>query len=275
MLEPDKKEEESAADPPARPGRMVIIASRMRGAARAVGGFMPELGLLLFMLAMPLILVAYPAWRMADRLVDYSAARTVEAKLTDIKVRIVEIGQDQASLFEARKHYEIAFEFQGEQGRKYLSTDEMSWPAAGLKGKLENQYPVGDTYTLYFLPDRSVVMEEMVARDSFYRLSGLMVLVFMASALFFMLWKRLAHRMPSNMPRFPAATENSIMLGQLVTLAIAGLWAAAMSVSPLVIHSWLFLAVYWGAVAFISLSLRLLVFSDAADLPAEDGGKKA
>lgn len=226
------------------------------------------------MLALPLLLVAYPAWRIAARMLDYSAASTVEAKLTAIDIRTVEIGQDQASLFEARKHYDVVFDFEDDKEKQYAAMAEMSWPAPGLKRRLEDEYPAGDTYTLYLLPDQSVAMDAMVTRDSTYRLTGLMSLVFVASALFFMLWKRLARRWPSAMPRFPAATEKSIMLGQLIALVVAGLLAVAISFNPLAINTWLYAGGYWGLVAFISLSLRLLVFADIAAAPAADHGKK-
>ena len=262
MLDPEKNQAPEAEPPLIKPSLLVLITTKGRHVASAIFGFLPELGLLLFMLSMPVIIVAYPAWRIADRLVEYSTAHTLDVKLTGIEVNVIDIGQDQTSAFEARKHFNIAFAFEDPQKHKYESRIEMAWPSPGLKGKLENQYQIGDNHTLYLLADQSIVMEEVVAKDSFYRLTALMGLAFIASALMYLMWKRLKHRMPANMPRFPVATEHSIMLAQFIALIVAGLWAGLMTVSPLVIQAWLFLAAYWGIVLLLSLSLRLLVFSD-------------
>ncbi len=275
MAEAEENQEPEAESSQPRPSRWAGFTASLRGTARSVGGFLPKLGLFLFMLALPLMLVAYPAYLLSARLLDYSRASTIDARLTSIEIRTVELGEDQTSLIEARKHYDVVFEFKGDKGQRYASVAEMSWPAPGLKRKLEDEYAVGDAYTLYLLPDHSVEMDEIVASDLFYRMTGLMGLAFLASALFFMLWKRLARRMPSVMPRFPSATQKSIMVGQLVTLVISGLLSVVVSISPLAIDCWLFAAVYWGLAAFISLSLRLLVFADAAPQPEPEEPKKA
>jgi hypothetical protein len=253
-----EQEPEASESVPSKP--TTSLAKHFGGALRTVGHFIPKLLLFLFMLILPLALIAYPAWRISARLIDFSVAKTVEAELKEIDIRVVELGQDQASLFEARKHYDVVFYLKGDGGKTYASTLEMSWPEAGLKRKLENQYPAGEKYTLYLMPDQSIELDDVMAKNSIYRLTGLMGLVYVAFAVFFMLWKRLAHRWPALSLRFPSATVKSFMVGQFVSLAMAALLAALVSFSLLTIPILLYIGVYWGLVIFISLTLRLLVF---------------
>lgn len=264
LVEPQEAETEA---PPPASGRLAGLG---RGAIKALGHFLPKLGLFLFIIAVPVLLAAYPAWILSAHLLDYSRASTIEAELTAIDIRTVEIGQDQASPFEARKHYDVVFHFKGDKGQQYAAIAELSWPQSGLKRKLNSQYVIGDPYTLYLLPNNTVAIDEMVATSSYYRLTGLMGLAFLGSALFFMLWKRLAHRLPATMPGFPAAMQKSLMLGQLVALLLAGLLAVAITYQPLVIGAWLFVGGYWGLTAFLALSLRLLVFEDTVPPPAPE-----
>lgn len=232
-----------------------------------MGRFLPKLGLMLFIALLPVALMAYPAYRILERLVHYSQATTVEAKLTGMDIHTVELGQDQTALFEARKHFDVVFYFKDEKEKKYAALTEMSWPAPGLKRRLENDYVVGETYTLFLLPDQTIHIDEAVAKDSFYRLTWLMALIFVGSGLFFMMWKRLAGRLPAVMPRFRAASEKSIVLGQLIALLISGLLAVMMSFSALMIPPLFYAGAYWGLVALLSLTLRLLVFADATPPP--------
>lgn len=263
MAEAPEDEATEVTPPPAAPSLAVRLRGHLSGGLRALFGLVPKVALLLFMLALPLALVAYPAYRMTGRLLDYSAASTVEAKLTDIDIRTVELGQDQTTLFEARRHYDVVFYLDGPKGQKYASAVEMSWPAPGLKRRLENQYPVGDAFTLYLMPDHAIELSDAVAKDAIYRLSGLMGLVFVAFAIFFMLWKRLSGRMPAIMPRFPVAIAKSFMIGQSVALAISGLLAVLLSFAPIaLISAELYVSAYWGVTLVISLMLRLLVFSN-------------
>lgn len=266
-----EQEEESQASeteaPVAKPSRLAMFAAVGRGAAKSAGSAALRGMLLLFMAILPLALIAYPAWRLSERLVEYAQASTVEAEFTGMDIRTVEINQDQTSLFEARKHIDVVFYFKGQKGQQLASVAEMSWPAPGLKRKLQNQYQAGDKYTLYLLPSHAIEIDDMVAKDLFYRLTGLMALVFLGSAVFSMLWKRLSHRMPTRVPRFPVASIKSLMFGQLISLVVAGAFGAMIYFNPLAINLWLFVGAYWGLVAFISLSLRLLVFDAPPPAP--------
>ncbi len=261
----DLEEHAEPATTPSRTNPLAVWGSR---AAKWMVGFLPKMGLFLFMVLLPVLMLAYPAYRVSERLTIYAQARNVDARLTDIDIRTVETGQDQASLFESRKHFDVMFAFEGEQKKKYVAVAEMSWPSPGLHRKLSSEYVIGDTYTLYLLPDQSIVMDDEVARDSFHRLSCLMGLVFCGTAVFFLLWKRLAGRIPRFMPTFPSATQKSFMLGQLIALVVAGIMSVLITLNPLAVNPWLFVGVYWGLTLFVTLSLRLLVFEGTPAVPA-------
>lgn len=265
MAEQEENQESEAAEAaPEKPRRLAAFTAVGGRVAKSLGGLLLKLAVFLFLLVLSFGLFAYPAYRLSLRIIDYAQAHTVEAKLGSIDIRMVEVGQDQVSLFESRKHYDVVFEFKGDKGQKYSSVSEVSWPAPGLKRKLENQYQTGETYTLYLLPDQSVSLDDAVAKDSINRLTGLMGLVFLGLLVLSMLWKRLARRMPALMPKFREATTKSLLLAQLIVLIISGVMVGLVSVNPLPITPWLFAAVYWGLTLFICLALRLLVFEEAA-----------
>lgn len=264
LLDEEQETEASEEQPGQRSVWRDIAQATRHAVMKIIRSIVPAIGLFLFMVGLPLLLIAYPAYLVSGRLADYAAATTVEAKLMDIDIRTVELGQDQTTLFEARKHFDVVFYFQDAQQHKHAALVEMSWPAPGLKRKLSAQYPVGETYTLYRLSDQSVMVDDFVARSILYRMTALMALVLAATGLFFLLWKRLAARMAERMPAFPVAGAKSLMVGQLGTLVIAGLLDLLASGSPGMVTWPAYLGAYWGMVLLISLSLRLLVFAPPA-----------
>lgn len=271
MEEPQENTEVVAADPePAKPKRFNIAAATDH-LAKAIFGFLPRFGLLLFMTLTPLLLAAYPVYILAGRLVDYSAAEMVEAKYVGMDINTEEGGDEPSS--SAKKHIKVALAFEDDNGKKYVSVFEKSWPAPGLKRKLEDHYQSGDIYTLYLIHDKDIVTDDEVAKDTFRRLTCLMALVFMGSGLFFLLWHRLAVRMPQILPMGSLATAKSVMFGQLVTLLMASLLLAILSYSPIIVQPLMYLGAYWGLAIFISLSLRLLLFEEPHVPPPPEAEK--
>ncbi len=237
------------------------IAGWLAGTARAR---LLAIGLFLFMAVLSATVVAYPAYLVSARLFDYAAAKTLEAELVSIEVRTVEIGQDRTSLFEARKHFDVVFQFKDAQNHHYASLQEMPWPSPGLKRRLLAETPLGDTFTLYRMQDQSIVMDAYVARSAAIRVTLLMVLVLLATTMVALMWHRLALRMPDKMPAYPTMGMKSFLLGQLVALVIAGLLAMLEISFPSIVSWPLYVGTYWGVVVMVTLTLRLLVLATPA-----------
>jgi hypothetical protein len=273
-LEDEQSDSEAEVAVPAQPSRGQRLAGVGRGMALGLGRLIPRMALFVFMIIIPLSIISYPAWRIAEKLLEYAQASTVEAKLVSIEAHQVELGQDQVSLLEARKHFDVVFMLKGDQDKIYAAVAEMSWPQPGLTRRLEAKYPIGESYTLYLLPNQSIEMEDTVAGESLTRLTGLMGLVWVASTLFFMLWSRLSHRLSKYVPRFPRALERSLLVGQLIPLVLAGGMCIVNSFNPLVINIWLFVGIYWGLALVLALSLRLLVFENPPPPPPPEPVKE-
>jgi hypothetical protein len=261
VVEDPKKENEETPPAAETPKGFSLINNSGLKVIKAVGALLPRMGLFLFISAIPLIIVAYPAYLIAPRLLDYPAATIVQAKLAGVEVKTIDSNDDQASFLKAKRYIAVDFSFEDGSGKKYITAVKKSWPSPGLKRKLDNQYEVGATYTLYLLEDKSVVLDEEVAKDKILRLTMLMGLFFVASVLLFLLWHRLVGRKPDILPGYPDAMAKSIMLGQLITLLLSAALAAMVAYSPtMVVPELMYLGAYGGLFVLLSLSLRLLVF---------------
>lgn len=230
------------------------------------GKFMPRFGLFLFIVAVPLMLAAYPAYIVSSHLKAYAAAQPVVVKLTGFEIDTLEDSDKEPGFFDSRKHVEVTFSFKSIKGESYTSAIRKSWPAPGLKRKLSERYAVDDELKIYLLADKSVVMEEVVAREVFLRLFILMGLLFLFSSLSFLIWKRLAARMKDTLAVFPDAIFKSVVYGQLGSLLLAAMVTGVIFIKPVVVPASWFLGAYLGLAALMILALRLLVF--AQPLPA-------
>jgi len=260
MDEPPEAES-GEEQPPERRSVFKDIAQWLTGTVRAR---LVALGLFLFMAVISALIVAYPAYLVSARLFEYAAARTLEAELVSIDVRTVELGQDRTNVFEARKHFDVVFHFKDAQNKRYASLEEMSWPAPGLKRRLLAEHPLGETFTLYLMPDQSIVMDAYVARSAAMRLTLLMALVLAATVMVALLWHRLALRMPEKMPVYPSLGMKSFLLAQGIALLLAGGLAMLANVSPTIVAWPLYVGAYWGVVVLVGLTLRLLVLAPSA-----------
>jgi hypothetical protein len=233
-----------------------------RNLAQLAGKLLPKFGLFLFMVAIPFVIAAYPAYVVVSHLAEYASAKTVDVKLESFEIKTIDDSAKELGPFNSRKHVEIAFSFKAENGDKYVSVVKKPWPAPGLKRKLSDEYAAGDELTLYLLPDKSVAMEEEAAKDIVLWLTTLAGLFFVFSTLIFLIWKRLAARMANILSKFPDATFRSITYGQLSTLLLAVLTMGAIFIRPVVVPAFGYLGAYLGLAALLSLSLRLLVFEE-------------
>lgn len=262
MADEPKNQEEASTPVPDKPKRFPI-GTIFLGMFKAIGNFLPRLGLYLFMLIIPLIITGYPAYTVASRLVDYSAAKTVEeAEFTGIDIKRVRHVDDDSLFFKSKGHTEVTLFFKTGNGERYFSVLKMPWVAPGLKREMNEQYQAGDLFTLYLLPEKEVVIDEEMTKDSLIRLTSLMGLILLASVLFVLIRIRLSITMPDILPTTSAATASSIIFGQLITLLVAAALTAVIAFQPVYVPDILilYLGVYWGIVALLSLSLRLLLF---------------
>ena len=62
---------------------------------------------------------------------------------------------------------DIVFYFPGARGEQLASVSEHGWPAPGLKRKLQEQFQPGDEFTLYLMPDQSIVKDVDLAVSQF------------------------------------------------------------------------------------------------------------
>ena len=273
MADEPKDLEEAVVPAPDKP-KGFSIGAIFLGVFKAIGNFLPRLGLYLFMIMIPLIITGYPAYTIASRLVDYSTAKTVEdAEFTGIDIkRVRHVDDDESSFFKSKGHTEVTLFFKTENGKKYFSVLKRSWVAPGLKRKMKELYAAGDLFTLYLLPDNEVVTDEEMIKDSLIRLTSLMGLIFLASALFVPIRIRLSTTLPDILPAASTATANSILWGQLITLLIAAALTALFAFQPVYVPNILivYLGAYWGIAALLSLSLRLLLFEDSPPKPAPE-----
>lgn len=258
----DPPEAESGEEqPPERRSVFKDIAQWLTGAVRAR---LAALGLFVFMAVISALIVAYPAYLVSARLFEFAAARTLEAELVSIDVRTVELGQDRTNVFEARKHFDVVFHFKDVQNKRYAALQEMSWPSPGLKRRLLAEHPLGETFTLYQMPDQNIVMDAYVARSAAIRLTLLMALVLAATVTVALLWHRLALRMPEKMPAYPTLGMKSFLLAQGIALILAGGLAMLANASPTIVAWPLYVGAYWGVVVLVGLTLRLLVLAPPA-----------
>ena len=272
MEEPqaDQQQEDATESPQA--ARLAGLYAFGRRMAQASTGALRKFGLFAFMLLLPILLLAYPAYLIGAKLWDYQAARVVEAKLDRIEINTVENDQDQTSWLESRKHIDIIFYFTGARGEKLASVSEHGWPAPGLKRKLQAQFQPGDEFSLYVMPDQHIVKDVDLAVSQFYRMTALMGLVFVATLMAMLIWKRLLHQMPHSLPDFPQAGLNSVLTAQAIVLLIAVLFAWINTISAMLVPNTWYLAVYWGMTGLLAVTLRLLVFTPppAPVNPAEE-----
>lgn len=255
--------DDQQAEAETTPGKPAFsIRTSGLAAIGAVGRLLPRLGLHLFLIALPLLTLAYPAFQIASRLLDFEAADTFEATLVRIEIRDVRDPDKKSSLFGPERHYDVVLSFAGEQGQKYIAIVQKSWPSPGLRRKMEAQYPPGDLYTLHRTPDQQILMESEVAKDTFAGLTALMGLLFAATLLYYMLRSRLASRMPAFLVPASTATARSVVVGQLVVLLLVALLVPVIALAPVVVPSLLFLGAYGAIALILCLSMRLLVFED-------------
>jgi len=267
MQEPDQ-EQEAQEVPATSSGTRLQAARALAGRVWQEGsGQLRRLGLEVFLMVLPAALLAYPVYLVAQKLWVYQSAQVVQATLERIEIRTLENDQDRSSWFEARKHIDAVFYFKDAAGQSLAVHSDYSWPAPGLKRKLESQYQSGEDFSLYLLPDRSIVIDVDVAVSRFLRLTLLMGMVLVAMLSSALVWKRLLHQMPDCLPAFPRAFANSVLTAQAVALAVAALFSWVNTLSPMLIPDGWYLGAYWGLVALLTLCLRLLVFTPPAVAP--------
>lgn len=126
--DPEENQETAVESIPVKAGIFDRLKALFSGAAGATVSVLGKLAMMLFALLMPLLLAAYPAYLLSARLLEYSAADTVEAKLTDIDVAMIQIDRDQASLFSARKHFEVIFHFRDGRDQAIEAVVQHPWP---------------------------------------------------------------------------------------------------------------------------------------------------
>lgn len=259
----DLDDREPDADTGSAPAKSAFsIRSAVPALRAAAGRCLPKLGLHIFLIVLPIIILFYPAYLVASRLADYQKATTIEATFTGVTIEDVRLSDRSASLLGSNRHFNIVFTFDAGQGKTYLSTQQKSWPAPGLRKDLEAQHAAGDRHTLYLLPDKKAVMEEVVAKDAFLRHTGLMATFLCATLLYYLLKSRLASRWPSQLSTPSRAMAKSVLLGQTIALLIASMFIAIVEIAPIMVPTWLYLCAYGVLALLLCLSLRLLVFED-------------
>jgi hypothetical protein len=268
MEDPGESQETEAAPAAEHSGKLAILKEIGQKTFSGASLLLKKLGLFLLLILIPLALLAYPAYLVASRLLQYSGSSLIEARLVSIDVRTVDIGEEKADFLTPRKHVEAHFLFRDDKGNAYQPMQQMRWPAPGIKRKLAKEYEAGDVYNLYLLPDKQVEMDWVVAKDTFLQLTVLMAAVMGASILMFLLWKRLAQRMPGLMAAFPAATAKSIVVGQLIALLMAVIMTAILYQAPLMVPPAIYLGIYWSLTLLLALLFRLLVFEGPPQPPA-------
>jgi len=259
----DLDDREPDADAESAPAQSAFsIRSAVSALRAAAGRCLPKLGLHIFLIALPIIILFYPAYLVASRLADYQKATTIEATLIRVTIEDVRPSDRSTSLLGSSRHFNIEFTFDAGQGKTYLSTQQKSWPAPGLRKDIEAQHAAGDLHTLYLLTDKNAVMEEVVAKDAFRRHTCLMAIFLCATLLYYLLKSRLTSRWPSQLSTPSPAMAKSVLLGQTIALLIAFMFIAIVDISPIMIPTWLYLCAYGVLALLFCLSLRLLVFED-------------
>lgn len=266
-MEDPAEEQKSEQEAPAEVSRVQKLRAGMAGIGKFFGRLIPRLGLFVFILILPALLVGYPGYLAVTNLMDYTTAGQITAKLTDIEVNTVEQSSDQEGFFKAKRHIEAIFHFETEDKKKLVSKVIHSWPSPGLKRKLGEQYEVGETYTLYQTKLNDVLTEEAAAIKMFYWMTSLMGLLLLASSLMLMLWKRLLSKVPDVLPVISDALVRSLIYGQLIAIFIAMSMAVIISQRPMVVPPVLFFSAYLGVALLMVLSLRLLAFGVTAQMP--------
>lgn len=254
------------AEPEPKPSLKLILLSKsvllkalVIKVAKAVLMALEKSGLYLFMAILPIVIVGYPAYLIATKLIESEASTLVEATLTGIDITKVQDSSGFA-MFKSKGHTEVTLSFKGADGRSFNTVIEKPWMAPGLRKQMEEQYGERESFTLYLSKDGQVRIDEQVAGDRMTLLSMLMALVLFATVLFIFLRHRLADRMPDLVSHESAANARSIIYAQLTALVAAFMLTVVMHFTPVVVSNLIYLGAYWGVVVLVGLSLRLLVF---------------
>lgn len=268
-LEHPEPEAAPAAAAPAPPHRLKTAAT---AAMHKLGGVLPRLGLYLFMLAAPCLIVAYPGYLLFERLAVYAHAQPVEVEFVTMEIDKVR-DDDESGLFRSRGHIDVKLTFKAEDGKAYVAVLEKPWISPGLKGKMEDQFQPGDPNVLYRMPNGKFLLEEEVAKDNLLLLTLFMGLVFVGTLVFVGIRKRLSVQQPEIVHPAFTATAKSIIAAQGTALLISLLLSGLIFYQPVFIPDLLYLGAYWGIVIFLAISLRLLVFEPphpVAEVPEHD-----
>lgn len=224
-----------------------------------------KFGLYAFLVLLATLIIAYPAYLLVAPLHGYAHAESLEATLQRIDIH--DVRDTEKPLFGSNRHFDIVFSFAAENKKTYTATVHQSWPAPGLRRKLEGQYTAGESYTLYRTPGGELLLEDHMAVDAFLHLTALMGLILLASLVYYPLKLRLAARMREQLGTPSAATAKSVLLGQLLALLMACAFGLLLYAAPVVVPIWLYLGAYWTLALLLCLSLRLLVFEDPPPPP--------
>lgn len=264
MAEETPSEQQPATAAEATPGKLTRVTAAAARGLNATGGVLQKGGIYLFMVFLPLVIVAYPAYLIVLDLAQSASAVTVEATLISIDINRVPDEEGGNFLFKSKGHTEVTLSFKGEDGRKYRTVIEKPWTAPGLRKQMDVKYGDQESFTLYLTKDGKAQLDEQVAGTRMTLLSLLMLLVLFVSAMAIFLRHRLADRMPSLVSHESSANSRSIIYGQLTSLVAAFAFTILMHYAPepVVVSSMDFLGAYWGVAVLVGISLRLLVFQN-------------
>lgn len=265
---PEQPEPEDRAPagehPPAAPSR---LKTGTKAAFHWLGALLPRLGLYLFMLAAPLLLVAYPAYLLVEPLIAYAQAEPIEVEFVDLDMTKVRDDADKSGWLKSRGHIEVRLRFKAEDGKLHVALLEKPWISPGLKGRLADEYQPGDPNVLHRMADGSIHLEEEVAKQNTLLLTLLMGLAFIATLIFVLIRKRLAVQQPEIVHLGFTATSKSVLAAQGVALLLSFLLTGLIFYQPVFIPDAFYLVGYWGLVVFLAISLRLLVFEPPHPAP--------
>lgn len=280
-MEDPGEEQKTEQEAPAKVGRAQKLRNFVAGVGHFFGKWLPRLGLFVFVLMLPALVIGYPGYLGATRLIDFVTSEQVTAKLSGIDLNTVEPSGDQEGFFKEKRHIEVSFHFKMADGKRMVAKASHSWPSPGLKRKLEEQYEIGEEYTLYMTKLNGIMTEEDAAIKMFYWMTALMALVMLGSAMMLMIWVRLLSKVPDVLPTISSATVRSLIYGQLIALFIAMAMSVIISQRPTVIPPVLYFGAYAGVALLMVLALRLLAFGvvsappEKAEADENEGDAKA
>lgn len=273
-LDAEVESPEPPADGEASPAKPAFSLRALAGPwLGSCGKLLARFGLYAFLVLLATLIIAYPAYLLVAPLHGYAEAERFEATLQRIDIH--DIRDTEKPLFGSNRHFDIVFSFAAQGKKTYLATVHQSWPAPGLRRKLEGQYSAGESYTLYRVAGGELLLEDRMAVDTFLRLTALMGLILLASLVYYPLKLRLAGRMRAQLGTPSTATAKSVLLGQLLALLIASAFSLLIYAAPLVVPIWLYLGAYWMLALLLCLSLRLLVFEDPPPPPSPEKNELA